>query len=170
VMDAEPIPRWEDPTMGNGTRLRSTRYRVKLLSLTVVRDGGAPDPRILSSPTAVVDLMRDLMPDDDREHLWALYLNAQNHLLEVYPVSTGTLTASLVHPREVFKPAILRAAASVIVVHNHPSGDPTPSKEDLQLTRQLAKAAEVLDLRLHDHVIIGNGTGRWVSLAERGIL
>ena len=102
--------------------------------------------------------------------MWALYLNAQNHLLEVYPVSTGTLTASLVHPREVFKPALLRGAASVIVVHNHPSGDPTPSKEDLQLTRQLAKAAELLDLRLHDHVIIGNGTGRWVSLAQQGML
>ncbi len=156
--------------MGNGTRPTSTRYRVKLLSLTVVRDGSAPDPRILSSPSAVVDLMRDLMPDDDREHMWALYLNAQNHLLEVYPVSTGTLTASLVHPREVFKPALLRGAASVIVVHNHPSGDPTPSKEDLHLTRQLAKAAELLDLRLHDHVIIGNGTGRWVSLAQQGIL
>ena len=146
------------------------RYQVKLLRLTVVRDASAPDPRILSTPAAVVDLMRDLMPDDDREHLWALYLNAQNHLLEVYPVSTGTLTASLVHPREVFKPAILRAAASVIVVHTHPSGDPTPSKEDLQLTRQLAKAAELLDLRLHDHVIIGNGTGRWVSLAQQGLL
>ena len=65
-------------------------------------------------------------------------MNAQNRLLEVSTVSTGTLTASLVHPREVFKPAILRAAASVIVVHNHPSGDPTPSREDLQLTRQLA--------------------------------
>ncbi len=146
------------------------RYRVKLVSLTVIRDGSALDPRILSSPAAVVELMRDLMPDDDREHMWALYLNAQNHLLEVYPVSTGTLTASLVHPREVFKPAILRGAASVIVVHNHPSGDPTPSKEDLQLTRQLAKAAELLDLRLHDHVIIGNGTGRWGSLAQRGLL
>ena len=156
--------------MGNDRRRTSTRYRVKLLSLTVVRDGSAPDPRILSSPTAVADLMRELMPDDDREHLWALYLNAQNHLQVVYPVSTGTLTASLVSPREVFKPAILRAAASVIVVHTHPSGDPTPSKEDLQLTRQLAKAAELLDLRLHDHVIIGNGTGRWVSLAQQGML
>ncbi|MEK7220660.1 MAG: DNA repair protein RadC [candidate division NC10 bacterium] len=152
------------------TQLGSNRYRVKVLSLTVVRDGSAPDPRILSTPTAVVDLMRELMPDDDREHMWALYLNAQNHLLEVYPVSTGTLTASLVHPREVFKPALLRGAASVIVVHNHPSGDPTPSREDLQLTRQLVKAAELLDLRLHDHVIIGNGTGRWVSLAQQGVL
>ncbi len=146
------------------------RYRVKFLSLTVVRDASAPDPRIMSSPSAVVDLMHDLMPDDDREHMWALYLNAQNHLLEVYQVCTGTLTASLVHPREVFKPALLRAAASVILVHNHPSGDPTPSREDLALTPQLAKAAELLDLRLHDHVILGNGTGRWVSLAQQGVL
>lgn len=146
------------------------RYQVKVLRLTVVRDASAPDPRIMNAPAAVADLMRELMPDDDREHMWALYLNAQNRLLEVYPVSTGTLTASLVHPREVFKPALLRGAASVIVVHNHPSGDPTPSKEDLELTRQLAKSAALLELRLHDHVIIGNGTGRWVSLAQRGVV
>lgn len=160
----------EPAAMGEQMRSTSTRYQVKLLSLTVVRDASAPDPRILSSPTAVVDLMLQLMPDDDREHFWGLYLNAQNHLLVVYPISTGTLTASLVHPREVFKPAILRGAASVILVHNHPSGDPSPSKEDLQLTRQLAKAAELLDLRLHDHVIIANGTGRWMSLAQQSIL
>lgn len=69
--------------------------------------------------------MRDLIPDDDREHFWALILNAQNRLLEAYHVPTGTLTASLVHPREVFKPALLRGAAGLILAHNHPSGDPS---------------------------------------------
>ena len=83
-------------------------------------------------------------------------------------VSEGTLSASLVHPREVFKPAILEPAASIILLHNHPSGDPTPSREDIRLTRQLVECARLLDLRIHDHVVIGRG--RYVSLAERGII
>lgn len=85
-------------------------------------------------------------------------------------VSTGTQSASLVHPREVLGPALRVGAASLILVHNHPSGDPTPSGEDLRLTSQLAKGAQLLDLRLHDHIIIGNGTEEWVSLAQRSAL
>jgi DNA repair protein RadC len=95
-------------------------------------------------------------------------LDARNGLLRDLIVSEGTLSSSLVHPREVFKPAILEPAASIVLVHNHPSGDPTPSREDVRLTRQLAECARLLDLRIHDHVVIGRG--RYVSLAERGIL
>jgi DNA repair protein RadC len=95
-------------------------------------------------------------------------LDAQNGLLRDVVVSEGTLSASLVHPREVFKPAILEPAASLILLHNHPSGDPTPSREDVRLTRQLVESARLLDLRVHDHVIIGRG--RFTSLAERGII
>jgi DNA repair protein RadC len=95
-------------------------------------------------------------------------LDAQNRLLRDRIISEGTLSASLVHPREVFKPAIVESAASVILLHNHPSGDPTPSREDVRLTRQLAECARLLELRVHDHVIIGQG--RFVSLAEQGIL
>ena len=146
------------------------RYRIHVFTLTVVREAGVPDPRILGTPQAVAELMREVMPDDDREHFWALLLNAQNHLLKAHPVATGTLSACLVHPREVFKPAVLEAAAHLILVHNHPSGDPTPSKEDLRLTRQLVECSRFMDIRIHDHVILGNGTGRWVSLAERGAL
>jgi DNA repair protein RadC len=73
-----------------------------------------------------------------------------------------------VHPREVLGPALRVGAAALILVHNHPSGDPTPSREDLRLTQQLLEGAQLLDLRLHDHLIIGNGTERWVSLAQRG--
>jgi DNA repair protein RadC len=83
-------------------------------------------------------------------------------------VSEGTLSSSLVHPREVFKPAILEPAASLILLHNHPSGDPTPSREDLKLTRQLVECARLLDLRINDHVVIGRG--RYVSLAEKGMI
>ena len=83
-------------------------------------------------------------------------------------VSEGTLSASLVHPREVFKPAILESAASIILLHNHPSGDPTPSQEDLRLTRQLVECSRLMDLRIHDHVVIGRG--RYVSFAEKGMI
>src|SRR5713226_5086371 len=119
-------------------------------------------------PELARDLLRD--HDDDKEHFWAILLNTQNHYLMHTEVSIGTQSASLVHPREVLGPALREGAASLILIHNHPSGDPTPSREDLRLTRQIADGARLLDLRLHDHLIVGNGTDRWVSLAERGLL
>jgi len=148
------------------------RYRLKVATWIVHREPGQPSPRILSSPQAVALLARDLLraADDDKEHFWTIFLNAQNHYLMHTLVSTGTQSASLVHPREVLGPALRAGAASLILIHNHPSGDPTPSHEDLRLTRQLVDGAQLLDLRLHDHIIIGNGTERWVSLAQRGAL
>lgn len=128
-----------------------------------------PGARILlSSPAEVYAAFGPLMEDLSREVFRVALLDAQNGLLRDLVVSEGTLSASLVHPREVFKPAILESAASVILLHNHPSGDPTPSREDIRLTRQLAECARLLDLRVHDHVVIGRG--RFVSLAERGII
>ena len=148
------------------------RYRLKLATWIVEREPGQPSPRMLSAPAAVALLARDLLntADDDKEHFWAIFLNAQNHYLLHTLISTGTQSASLVHPREVLGPALRVGAAALIVIHNHPSGDPTPSQEDLRLTRQLADGARLLDLRLHDHLIIGNGTEQWVSLAQRGAL
>jgi DNA repair protein RadC len=148
------------------------RYRLKLATWTVVREPGQPSPRILSSPEAAALLAADLLTehDDDKEHFWVVFLNAQNHYLMHTEVSVGTQSASLVHPREVLGPALREGASSLVLVHNHPSGDPTPSREDLRLTRQLADGAKLLDLRLHDHLIIGNGTLNWVSLTQRGEL
>jgi DNA repair protein RadC len=123
---------------------------------------------VLAAPADVYAAYGPLMEDLKREVFRVALLDAQNALLRDRIVSEGTLSASLVHPREVFKPAILESAASVILLHNHPSGDPTPSREDIRLTRQLAECAHLLDLRLHDHVVIGKG--RYVSLAERGII
>jgi DNA repair protein RadC len=108
------------------------------------------------------------MEDLSREVFRVALLDAQNGLLRDVIVSEGTLSASLVHPREVFRPAILEPAASLILLHNHPSGDPTPSREDLKLTRQLVECARLLDLRINDHVVIGRG--RYVSLAEKGMI
>jgi DNA repair protein RadC len=123
---------------------------------------------ILSGPEEVYAAFAPLMEDLKREVFRIALLDAQNGLLRDRIVSEGTLSASLVHPREVFKPAILESAASVILLHNHPSGDPTPSREDIRLTRQLADCARLLDLRIHDHVIIGRG--RFISFAQKGII
>ncbi len=123
---------------------------------------------VLSGPAEVYAAFAPLMEDLKREVFRVALLDARNALLRDRVISEGTLSASLVHPREVFKPAILESAASVVLLHNHPSGDPTPSREDIRLTRQLVECARLLDLRIHDHVVIGRG--RYVSLAERGII
>jgi DNA repair protein RadC len=151
-----------------------TKYNLHVVSFSVVREdtedhtGKRP---ILSEPAAVAALARQIIADDAKEHFWALLLNSQNRLVAAHEVSTGTLSASLVHPREVFAPALrIMGIASLVLVHNHPSGDPTPSREDLRLTRQLVEGAKLLDLSIHDHVIVGNGTDAYVSLASRGEL
>jgi DNA repair protein RadC len=146
------------------------RYRLRLASWTVVREPGQPSPRVLSDPATAAVLALDLMRacDDDKEHFFAVLLNAQNHYLMHTEVSVGTQSSSLVHPREVLGPALREGASSLILVHNHPSGDPTPSKEDIHLTRQLVEGGRLLGIRIHDHVIVGQG--RHVSLAQRGML
>jgi DNA repair protein RadC len=148
------------------------RYRRVAVTYTVAREQPpAAWPR-LSSPEAAAEFARELLAahDDDREHFWVVFLNSQNGYTGHHLVSTGSLSAAIVHPREVFGPALREGAAHLVLVHNHPSGDPTPSKEDVALTRQLAEGARLLGVRLHDHLIVGNGTGQWLSMAQRGLL
>ena len=115
----------------------------------------------------VVTLMEPEMLALDREQFVCCHLDAKNRLISREVVSIGHLTAALVHPREVFKAAILCNAASVAFVHNHPSGDPEPSREDMDLTRRLLKAGEILGIAVLDHVVItANGH---CSIAERGL-
>ena len=132
------------------------------------RAGGCDARPVLDTPSRVLGQVPASVRGGRKEHFLAFYVNARSQLIHQETVSIGTLSASLVHPREVFKPAILESAASVILLHNHPSGDPTPSREDIRLTRQLVECARLLDLRIHDHLVIGRG--RFVSLAERGII
>ncbi len=148
-----------------------TRYRVRVLSAYVVREPQQTTRRLkASSPEEAAAIARQLMPDDDREHFGALFLDSQNAVNGYTEVSVGSLSASIVHPREVFRAAILWGAAHLIICHNHPSGDPTPSKEDVALTRQLAEGARLLGIKLHDHVIIGSGTDAFASLSQRGLI
>jgi DNA repair protein RadC len=103
-----------------------------------------------------------------QEHFLALYLDTKNQIIKKQVVSKGTLNASLVHPREVFNPAVKASANSIILVHNHPSGDPTPSKEDETVTKNLVDAGELLGISVLDHVVIGDD--EFVSLREKGIM
>lgn len=122
----------------------------------------------LAGPAAVAAFLKERLPDDGREHFRAVYLDVRHKPLALHTVSIGCLTASLVHPREAFAPALVVGAAAVVFSHNHPSGDPEPSAEDLALTRRLRAAGDLLGIQMLDHIIVGNGTGRHVSLQERG--
>ena len=145
------------------------RYRLTKLRVTVIREG-APPPRILSSPEDVVRLATEFanLEDDDREHFWAVCLDAKNRYLGHFEISAGGTSETPVDPKVVFRQALVAGAVHLILVHNHPSGDPTPSRADRALTRDLAEGAKLLGLGLHDHLIVGSGTGRWVSLAQQG--
>lgn len=123
---------------------------------------------IVRSPEDVASLMMPQMRDLDREHFKAILLNAKNGVLRIVTVAIGSLDAALVHPRELFKAAIAASAARIVLVHNHPTGNPEPSAEDRELTARLARCGEILGIELMDHVVMGDS--RWVSLRERGII
>jgi len=108
--------------------------------------------------------LRDLR----KEQFWSVLLDGKNRVLREERVSEGSLTASLVHPREVFAPAIRESAGAMVFVHNHPSGDPTPSVEDVEITRRLCSVADLVGIRVLDHVVVGDGA--YVSFLERGLL
>jgi DNA repair protein RadC len=105
--------------------------------------------------------------DRKKEVFLALLLDSKNRLIREICVSEGSLNASIVHPREVFSPAVRESAAAVLFIHNHPSGDPAPSREDIDLTRRLREAGELMGIRVLDHIVIGNGS--YVSFTDRGL-
>lgn len=111
-------------------------------------------PTLVRGPDDVVTLVGKRLRDESREHFVVILLNTRHEALAVETVSIGSLNASIVHPREVFKPAILASAASVVFVHNHPSGSPDPSEEDLSITRRLVDAGELLGIGVLDHIIV----------------
>jgi DNA repair protein RadC len=118
-------------------------------------------------PEDVWQLVQSELRHEPREHFKVLLLDTRNQVIRVSTVSVGSLTESIVHPREVFREAIRHSSAALIAVHNHPSGDPTPSQEDIQVTRRLDEAGRTVGIDVLDHVIVGEG--RYVSLKERGL-
>ena len=125
-----------------------------------------PDRDRIRAPRDVYERMRLMLRDLPHEEFHVLILNTQNEVLRDLQVTRGTLDASLVHPREVFRAAVIESASSIILVHNHPSGDPTPSEEDRAVTDELRSAGRTLGIEVLDHVIVGEG--RYVSFVEAG--
>jgi DNA repair protein RadC len=151
---------------------KSKRYRLKLATWTVVREVDAPSPRKINNPEDAAQLALELAHayDDDKERFFVVLLNTKHRYLMHTEVSVGTVSASLVHPREVFGPAVREGASSILCLHNHPSGEPEPSLEDRQLTTRLKECGTLLGIEVLDHVIVGNGTGRWMSFRDIGEL
>lgn len=143
------------------------------LRVSLVREPSAVacPPAEAAGPREAAALVRSFIPaGDEREHFVAVLLDNRRRVKGVVTVSIGTLTASLVHPREVFRPAIVAGAAGIVVAHNHPSGDCRPSQEDRAATRRLKEAGDLLGIPLLDHVVIGGGDGAFYSFREEGAL
>ncbi len=141
--------------------------RVDIVKIQMVKEGSLLyKNRTVHSPQNGFDLMKQFLGDVDREHFIVMCLDTKNQPTSLNICHIGSLNSSLVHPREVFKPAILSNAASIMVGHNHPSGNPEPSEADIMMTKRLEEAGDLMGIRLLDHLIIGEDT--YISLKERG--
>ncbi|WP_068674502.1 DNA repair protein RadC [Oceanobacillus sp. Castelsardo] len=126
------------------------------------------DKYIIRSPDDGADYIMEEMRSLKQEHFVALFLDTKNQVIHRQTIFIGSLNASIVHPRELFREAVKRSAASIIVAHNHPSGDPSPSKEDIHVTRRLVESGKMIGIELLDHLIIGDR--KFISLKEKGYL
>lgn len=154
-------------------------YVVPRLELIVVRDCATAipmpmsidqikRPRCVNSPQISAEILMPLLQQRRREHFLILLLTTKKNIIGYHEVSVGSLNASIVHPREIFNVPLRESAASIILAHNHPSGDPTPSQEDLEVTRRLVEAGNILGIHITDHLIIGDGC--YFSFKQKGLL
>lgn len=147
--------------------------RIPNFKIQLVRDGSSLyNTNTISCPEDAAEIAAAHFEElaTDREVFAVLFLNTKNKVIGIHDVSVGSLTASVVHPREVFKAACLANAASIILTHNHPSGDPAPSKEDINITARLVQAGRLMDIPVLDHIIIGDGTGRSMSFKANDLI
>ena len=143
--------------------------RINIVSIKMVKESSfLYQTRQILSPNDAYEMIKEQLEGLDREQFIIACLNTKNEPTNISVVSVGTLNKAIVHPREVFKTAILSNAASIMAFHNHPSGETTPSQQDIQVTNRLYEAGELLGIKLLDHLIIGDGT--FTSLKEKGYL
>lgn len=153
------------------TKPRSIKFKqIKAVyeTLTIQEDIGdylAPGARF-TSPVQIFNTF-SFLTNETKEYFFTLHLDGKNRIVCIDQVSVGSLNQSIVHPREVFKTALLSSAAAIILIHNHPSGDPAPSREDREITRRLKEAGELLGIRILDHMIVGD---TYLSFVEQGLL
>ena len=149
-----------------------SRIQVSFERVVLVKEkvGRYELPREIGSPEEAYNAITTItnVQEEAQEVFGVLILNTKNKIVAVHEVSRGVLNSSLVHPREVFKPAVLHNAAAIICFHNHPSGDPEPSRDDIEITERLKNAGEILGIPVYDHIIVGDD--RYVYLKERGAM
>lgn len=156
--------------------VRMIKYRTKLTEnkrITLEKEVSSNRPDLthyIKSPDDVVQVAKDFLrlEEESEEYMYMLGLNTKNKVLGVFEVSHGTVNASIVGTREIFQKALLLNSVSIIVMHNHPSGDPTPSRQDIEVTKKLVSAGEILGVEVLDHIIVGDG--QYSSLKEKGYL
>lgn len=137
------------------------------LGKRIAAQGGEAKVKV-TSPVDIVGLIMEEMRYLKKEHFRIAILDTKNHIIAIEEISIGNLNSSIVHPREVFNIAIRRTANSIILIHNHPSGDPTPSREDINITNRLIEAGNIIGIKVLDHIIIGDN--RYLSFRERNII
>lgn len=143
-------------------------YRIPIYRVQLVRDGSQKvERKKVSQPAIAAEVLWQFLEGADREHFVVVLLDTQNQIIGIHTVTVGTLDASLVHPREIFKAAILANSAAILLAHNHPSGDPTPSAEDRSVTRLLVDAGVALGIEVLDHLVLGDAP-RYYSFQEAG--
>ncbi|WP_394185106.1 RadC family protein [Metabacillus halosaccharovorans] len=143
--------------------------RVSIVSVKLVRESSILyERRSIRSPQDAYDLLKSFLEDKDREHFIVVSLDTKNQPVSINICHIGSLNASIVSLREVMKSAILSSAASIMVAHNHPSGETTESREDVEVTKRLAEAGKLMGIELLDHIIIGDG--KYNSLKEKGVI
>lgn len=152
---------------GIGRKKELAVFAVKELARRLMREESRKI-EIVHGPEDAAHFAMPYFLGEHKEHFAVMLLNTKNHILGLKDVSVGSLSASVVHPREVFETAILHHAAAIILIHNHPSGDPSPSREDISVTERLVKTGKVMDIPVLDHIILGDG--RFVSMKEKGML
>ncbi|WP_067930634.1 JAB domain-containing protein [Alicyclobacillus kakegawensis] len=144
-------------------------YRIPCVRVTLVREGSIPsDTKQVRCAEDAYQILSSYLDGVDREHVVVMFLNTKHYVLGINTVSVGSLDASVVHPREVLKPAILANASAILIAHNHPSGDPEPSPEDISVTKILCEACKIIGIDLLDHLVLGEG--RFISIRAQGYL
>lgn len=150
-----------------GEEKRIPAKRVDIVSLKIVKESSMLyKDRCVRSPEDAYNLLKQYLGDVDREHFIVVCLDTKNQPTAINTCHIGSLNASIVHPREVMKPAILSNAAAILVGHNHPSGKAEPSQEDINVTRRLSEAGKMMGIELMDHIVMGDD--EFVSLKEKG--
>lgn len=173
LMHFEGVHLLKDATMEELTAIKGIGEAKAVLLLASMELGRRmnqfkqSDRYVIRSPEDGADYVMEEMRILNQEHFVVLFLNTKNQIIHRQTIFIGSLNASIVHPREVFREAVKRSAASIICAHNHPSGDPAPSQEDVHVTRRLAESGKMIGIELLDHLVIGDR--KFVSLKEKDI-